>query len=161
MKRILFFVFTILLLITLAACGGKKGDSDSLLVGTWVAGDPTMVTESGMTITFSDMATTYSKDHTAKGAGNMSMSGAGLPIKLNMTIATESTWSIKGNKLSEKITDADIKMKTNIPGMPDMGGMIAQQMKSQVGSSTIIKLDKDTLILKEDKTGVQITMTRK
>ncbi|MCF6219543.1 MAG: hypothetical protein L3J65_00375 [Robiginitomaculum sp.] len=161
MKRILFLAFTTFLLITLTACGGKKGTSDNLLVGTWVASEPTTVTESGMTITFSDMTSTYSKDNTAKASGNMSMSGAGLPVKLDMTIATESTWSVEGNTLSETITDADIKMKTNIPGMPDMGGMIAQQMKSQAGTSTIVKLDKKTLILKEDKTGVQVTMKRK
>lgn len=161
MKRILFFTFAALLMITLAACGGKKATPEQLIVGDWTITEPAVMTESGMSITFSELAVTYSKDKTAKGKGKMSMSGAGLPVKLEMDISTESTWALEGDKLTETITNADVKMTTDIPGMPDMSKMMGQQMKSQSTTSTIVTLDKKNLVIKDDKTGMQMAMKRK
>ena len=165
MKRILLFTFTTLLLFTLMACGGgNKGDNEAanaLIIGSWAAQSPTVVTESGMTITLSDMTATYAEDHTAKGSAKMSMSGAGLPAKLVMRMATTSTWKIEGNQLKETITDVDLKMLTKIPGMPDMSGMIAQGMKDEGEVTvTILKLDKNIFEFKDTDTGMQVLMKR-
>ena len=162
MKRILAFAFATLILVTLTACGGGKKTPEQLIVGSWVASEPAVMNEGGMTITMSDMSATYNKDKTAAGKGAMKMTGPGLPMALEMSMTTESTWVIEGDKLKETITNADIKMITKIPGMPDMSGMIAEQMKSQGQASvTILTLDKKNLQVKDDKTGLQINMTRK
>ena len=129
MKRILAFAFATLILVTLTACGGGKKTPEQLIVGSWVASEPAVMNEGGMTITMSDMSATYNKDKTAAGKGAMKMTGPGLPMALEMSMTTESTWVIEGDKLKETITNADIKMITKIPGMPDMSGMIAEQMK--------------------------------
>ncbi len=164
MKRYFVFVFAVITIFSLTACGGngdRKSKQDQLLIGTWVSTKPYVVSEQGMQITFTNMSTTYTEDHTGVGSGNLSLSGSGLPVKLKLSIATKSTWQIKNNQLIETITDADIKLKTKIPGLPDISKPIAEQMKSQKTSSEILKLDAQSLTLKESSTGLIVNLTKK
>lgn len=162
MKRILFFALTTFLLVTLTACDKGKNSYEDLIVGSWVASDAAVMEESGMKITISDMTASYAKDHTATGGGKMSLSGPGLPTKLEMSMSTKTTWRIEGNLLKETITDIDLKILTKVPGMPDLSPMIEEQMKAKgEGSVTIITLDKNTFEYKEEEAGMQVTMKRK
>lgn len=160
MKRILFFAVTVMAIIALSACGGKK-TPEQLLVGSWASDEPMEMTESGVKLTFSDIQSTYNDDNTATSSGTISMSSPMFPTDLKMGVALKSTWLIEGDRISETITDADITMKTTIPGLPDMGKIMADQMKKEGAKwSSIDTLDKTTLVLTEENTGISITMKR-
>jgi len=167
MKRILIFAFTTLLLIGLTACGKDSSSSEgliseSLLIGSWVAVEAPTVDQQGMKITFNNLKTTYNKNHTSSSTGQLVVSSPMLPVSMKMSLNIKATWSIKGDKLSETVTDADIKTTTRIPGVPDLGGMMAKELKSKgVGTSTILTLDKKNLVVKEDESGMIITMRKR
>jgi hypothetical protein len=148
-------------LILLTACGGKK-TTEQLLIGDWVAAAPINETENGMSIKFTDMNTSFNKDNTTASSGTISMSGALLPQAMEMTIATTGTWSLEGMVITQQINEADVKMTTQIPGMPDMGPIIAEGMKAEgATTSTILSIDKKILKIKNDDTGTEIDLKRK
>lgn len=160
MKRILFFAVTVMAIIALTACGGKK-TPEQLIVGNWAAAEPMEMAENGVKITFNDIHSTYNEDNTATSSGTMSLSSSMFSADIEMGIEIESTWLIEGDRISETITDADITMKKVIPGLPDMGKLMADQMKKEGAKwSTIGTLDKTTLVLTEESTGISITMKR-
>jgi len=167
MKRILIFAFATLLLIGLTACGKDNSSSESLIsenliIGSWVAVEAPVIDENGMKITFNNLKATYNEDHTSSSTGQLVVSSPMLPVSMKMSLNIKATWSIKGNKLSETVTDADIKTTTSIPGVPDLGGMMAKELKSKgVGTSTILTLDRNNLVVKEDESGMITTMKRK
>ena len=161
MKRLLAITFASFALILLTACGGKK-TTEQLLVGDWAAAAPIEESEAGMTMKFTDMKSSYKKDKTSASSGSISMSGAMLPQAMEMTISTTGTWSLDGMVITQQITDADVTMSTQIPGMPDMGPMIAEGMKAEgATTSTIISIDKKKLKIVNDETGTEIELVRK
>lgn len=161
MKQFLSFLVGIFALTLLSACG-SKATPEQLIVGTWVAAAPIEESENGMTMTFEDMQTIFNKDKTTASSGKISMSGAVLPQAMSMTIDTKGTWSIDGMVVSQTITEADVKMATSIPGMPDLGPVIAEGMKAEGAStSTILSIDKKALVIKNDDTGTEINLKRK
>lgn len=160
MKRIFIFAVTTLAVLLLTACGGQKS-SDELIVGTWAAVAPMVISESGMQITFSDITSTYNENHTSSSSGKMTMSGDLLPQNIDMVVLVKSTWSIDGDKITETITDADIQTDTVISGAPNLGETMRQQMIAEgAKTSTIVTLDKKTLVLAETETNIEITMKR-
>jgi len=161
MKRFLTITFAGFALMLLAACGGKQ-TTEQLLIGDWVAAAPIEESEAGMNMKFTDMKTSFKKDKTSASSGAISMSGAMLPQAMEMTVSTTGTWSLEGMVISQTITDADVKMTTQIPGMPDMGPMMAEGMKAEgATTSTIVSIDKKNLKIINDDTGTEIEMVRK
>ena len=170
MKRIFTLIFTAFAVFSLAACGGKKDTGETqikvtpaekLIVGTWATEAPYKLIEGPMTIIFDNINVVYNKNHTARFTGSMTMNGDMLPNPIKMNVETQSTWSIAGNILTETITDAKIDMTQSIAGVPDMGPVIADQMKSQGAKpSTIVKLDETTLNLKNEQAGIEVVYTR-
>ncbi len=159
MKRIYIFALAMVALLFVTGCGKKT--PEQLIVGHWVAAEPLVMDQGGMKMTISDMQASYKKDGTSTGSAHMKMAGAMLPkpIELEMNIA--SKWTLKDNVLTETATDAKVKMITQIPGMPDMGKMMSENMKNKPKSSTILQLDKTTLKIKDNESGQVFTMTRK
>ncbi|NNC38803.1 MAG: hypothetical protein EX271_11130 [Acidimicrobiales bacterium] len=161
MKQFFSILMGIIALTLVSACGGKA-TPEQLIVGTWVTAAPVEETENGMTMKFDDMQTSFNKDKTTASSGKISMSGAMLPQAMEMTIDTTGTWSIDGMVISQTITDADVKMTTNIPGMPDLGPVIAQGMIAEgATTSTILSIDKKSLLVKIDSTGTEMEMKKK
>ena len=162
MKRILSIFFASFALLLLTACGGKTASTEQLLIGDWVAAAPIEESESGVTIKFTDMKTSYKKDNTTASSGKIAMSGAMLPQAMEMTVSTKGTWSLEGMVITQSITDADIDMLTKIPGMPDMGAMMAEGLKAEgATTSTIVSIDKKNLKIINDDTGSEIELKRK
>ncbi|MBL4852854.1 MAG: hypothetical protein JKY25_01275 [Robiginitomaculum sp.] len=163
MKRFLLFALTVFVLMLLGACGnsGTKPPADQLIVGKWQATEPMVMSQSGMVVTFANLKTAYAEDRTSSSSADITLSGSMLPQTIEMSFNAEASWAIQGEQLSEIITSADIKMKEKISGMPDFGAIFAQQMQAQgTSTSTIIVLDKKTLTVQADGTGMQITMKR-
>ena len=162
MKRFFTVFLASFALLVLAACGGKNATPEQLLVGDWVAAAPIEETESGMSMKFTDMKTSFRKDKTTASSGTVSMSGAVLPQALEMTVSTTGTWSLDGMVITQNITDADVTMSTQIPGLPDMGAMMAEGLKAEgATTSTIVSIDKKNLKIVNDDTGSEIELVRK
>ena len=161
MKQLFSLLMGVFALTMLSACG-SKATPEQLIVGTWVAAAPIEESENGMTMTFEGMETSFNKDKTTASSGKVSMSGPMLPQAMAMTISTTGTWSLNGMEISQTIVEADVKMESSIPGMPDLGPVIAEGMKAEGAStSTILSLDKKSLLIKNDETGTEIALKRK
>ncbi len=164
MKRFLLFTLTAFALVVLIACGNNETNTtaDQLIVGKWQATAPMVMSQSGMTVTFSNLQTAYTQDKTSSSSADITLSGSMLPQTIEMSFSAQARWAIQGDQLSETITSADIQMKEKISGMPDFGAIFAQQMQTQgTSNATIITLDKNTLTVKAGGTGMQTTMKRK
>ncbi len=158
MKRIFIFALAMVALLIVTGCGKKT--PEQLLVGKWAASEPMVIDQGGMKMTISDMKATYKKDGTSTGSAHMKMASAMLPKPIELEMKLSSKWTLKDNVLTETATDADVKMLTKIPGMPDMGEMMKKNMKNTPKSSTVLQLDKKTLKIKDNQSGQVFTMTR-
>jgi|GEM_PF-2815834 len=166
MNKIISLLFTAFAMLTLTACGGDKGGDaktpEQLIVGTWVSSEPLGMDEGGVTVTITDMTAIYKKDNTSEFSMNMAMSGAMLPQKMELDMTGAGVWSVEGTTLTETVKSVDAKMKTEIPGMPDLSPMIAEELKNKGAvTSTIITLDKNSLVLKDNDTGETMKLKRK
>ncbi|PHR92366.1 MAG: hypothetical protein COA69_08285 [Robiginitomaculum sp.] len=161
MKRIFIFVIMMGAFLTLSACDNSKKTYESLIVGNWETTAPMTVSEDGITITFTELNSTYNKNHISYSNGIMLISSSLFPQDLEMSIAIKANWTIEGDTLTETMTAADIKMKSVIPGIPDISEVIGQQMIAEgAKTSTILSLDAKTLVLEENESDLKITMIR-
>lgn len=165
MKRVLIYTLSVLALMILTACGGKKVDYSKMsnaekIVGTWTV-DNFEMSESGMEMTMSDVVQTFNKDMTYTSSGQTSMAGAGMPGKMVMKVTASGTYSIEGDTITSTVLEADVDMIESPEGMPDMSGMMADQMKAVETKQTIVLLDGTTLTTKDSDMGMEVSLTRK
>ena len=161
MKQLFSLFMGVFALTILSACG-SKASPEQLIVGTWVAAAPIEESENGMTMKFEGMQTAFNKDKTTASSGTVSMSGPMLPQAMSMSVSTTGNWSMDGMVISQTITEADVQMTSKIPGMPDLGPVIADGMKAEGKStSTILSIDKKNLLIRNDDSGTEIALKRK
>lgn len=161
MKRIFIFIIMMSTFIILSACDNSKKSYENLIVGNWATTAPMIVSEDGITITFTELNSTYNKNHISYSDGIMLISGNMFSQDLEMSIAIKASWTIEGDTLTETMTAADIKMKSVIPGIPDISEIIGQQMIAEgAKTSTILSLSAKTLVLEENESDLKITMIR-
>ncbi|GLQ20433.1 hypothetical protein ACFFUB_00110 [Algimonas porphyrae] len=156
--------FAATLLLTtpfLIACAGDTPKTQAeLLVGEWDQVAPVTINEGGQTITLSDGEVEYKHDGTSEGETMMTISG--MPEALaSYRLDANGTYRLDGDVIISQITSVDV----DPVGSDEQARQMASQMATMMAAgpesrSTILSIDTDTLVLRDEASGGEIRYTR-
>lgn len=146
--------------LLLAACSSEPQTQAEMLVGEWEQTEPTVMTQGGQSVTLSDAEITYKADGTSEGSAVMTL--AGVPDDMaGFRIVASSTYTLADGVITETITNGTVEALGTNPQAQQIATMIQGGMASTpASSSTIVTLTEDTLVLRQDETGVSTTYSR-
>jgi len=144
----------------LTACGGGPKTQADLLLGEWEQVAPITITQDGQTVMISEGEIEYDADGTGEGVALMTISD--LPVEINAyRVEADTTYILADNVLTETMVSATVTAQGETEQARQLAEMIqAGMLQAPASSSTIVSLDKDTLVLRENESGAEITYTR-
>lgn len=159
--RILATVIIMAAAALLFSCGFERPLTQAeLLIGQWDQVGSVTVSQDGQEVTISDGEGEYRTDGTS--LGEVTVTVAGLPKNLNSyKIISETSYILENNMLRETIIGAQVRAVGNTQEAAQVAALIQTSLMQTPSSQTIIlTLNKDTLVVKEIKTGAEVTYRR-
>jgi hypothetical protein len=145
----------------LSACGGGAPKTQAeLLLGEWDQTAPVSITQDGQTVIISEGELEYDDDGTSEGEALMTITT--MPAEINaFRIKGNTTYVLVGDALTETLTSGTVTAVGNTAQAVQLAELIqASMMQVPTSSSTIVSLDKDTLVVRENESGAEITYKR-
>ena len=157
MTRTLALLSTALFLVS---CGGGEKTPAELIVGEWEFDGPVTVGQGAEAVSMSDSEMEYKADGTSEGEIVMKLMAAPEDSD-EYKIEATGTYRIEGNTLYETITGASVTPLDSGAQVQQIAGMLKTGMMS-AGEQTqeIVSVDKGTLVLRDNATGVETTYSR-
>lgn len=143
----------------LTACGGPKTNAE-LLLGEWDQVAPVTITQDGQAVIISDGEIEYDADGTGEGIALMTIES--LPVEVNSyRVSADTTYVLTDNVLTETMVSAVVTAQSDSEQAAQLAEMIQAGMgQAPASSSTIVSIDENTLVLRENESGAEITYKR-
>lgn len=145
----------------LIACGaGAPKTQAELLLGEWEQVAPVTIVQDGQGVIISDGEVEYNDDGTGEGVALMTISS--MPAELNAyRVKADTTYTLTDSILTESMVSATVTAQSDSEQAAQFAEMIqAGMVQAPASSSTIVSLDEDTLVLRENESGAEITYKR-
>jgi hypothetical protein len=145
----------------LTACGaGAPKTEAELLLGEWDQVAPVTIMQDGQTVMISEGAVKYDADGTGEGIALMTISS--LPVEINAySVKADTTYTLTDSILTEAMVNATVTAQSDSEQAAQLAEMIqAGMVQAPASSSTIVSIDANTLVLRENESGAEITYKR-
>ncbi|MGJ8560694.1 MAG: hypothetical protein ACSHX3_10700 [Litorimonas sp.] len=145
----------------LAACGGGAPKTQAeLLLGEWDQTDPVTITQDGQTVMISEGEVEFDDDGTSEGEALMTITT--MPVEINTyRVKGNTSYVLAGNVITETLTSGTVTPVGDAAQAVQIAEKIqASMLQAPSSSSTIVSLDKDTLVIRENESGAEITYKR-
>lgn len=145
----------------LTACGaGAPKTEAELLLGEWDQVAPVTIMQDGQTVMISEGAVKYDADGTGEGIALMTISS--LPVEINAySVKADTTYTLTDSILTEAMVNATVTAQSDSEQATQLAEMIqAGMVQAPASSSTIVSIDANTLVLRENESGAEITYKR-
>jgi hypothetical protein len=145
----------------LTACGGGAPKTQAeLLLGEWEQVAPVIITQDGQSVQVSEGEVEFDEDGTSEGEALMTITT--MPVEVNAyRVKGSSTYTLAGNIITEQLVEATVAPVGSADQAAQIAEMIqASMLQAPTSSSTIVSLDKDTLVIRENESGAEITYKR-
>lgn len=145
----------------LTACGGGAPKTDAeLLLGEWDQAAPVSITQDGQTVQVSEGEVEFDEDGTSEGSALMTITT--MPAEINAyRVETEGTYVLTDRVLTETLVNGTVAPANNVPQALQIAELIqGQMMQASASSQTIVSIDKDTMVVRDNASGAEITYNR-
>lgn len=145
----------------ISACGGGAPETQAeLLLGEWDQSAPISITQDGQTVVISNGEIEFDKDGTSEGKALMTITTLPEPINAYQ-ITADSTYVLADSVLTETIVSAKVTPVGDVEQAAQLSEMMqAGMMQAPVTSSTIVSIDNETMVIRENESGAEITYKR-
>lgn len=157
----LFALIALTCATLLTACGGGAPETQAeLLLGEWDQTTPITISQDGQDVMISEGEIEFDADGTSEGKALMTITT--IPTEINaFRLEGESSYTLAGNMLTETLTRGTVTPVGDADQAVQIADLIqAGMMQAPVTQTTILSLDKDTLVIRENESGAEITYKR-
>jgi hypothetical protein len=111
-------------------------------------------------VMISEGAVKYDADGTGEGIALMTISS--LPVEINAySVKADTTYTLTDSILTEAMVNATVTAQSDSEQAAQLAEMIqAGMVQAPASSSTIVSIDANTLVLRENESGAEITYKR-
>ena len=144
----------------LAACSSEPPTTAELLVGEWEQVGEITITQGGPSILITEGEVEYDADGTAE--GELIMRFVGAPENADeYRFEATSTYALDGNTLTDTMQSVTVTALDDSEQANQLAALITNSTPpGQTSTSTIVSVDRKTLVMRDETTGTESTYKR-